>query len=81
MVDSAAGCAALSLQPPGTSFTTIETKVNFARPIFKESGLVRAEARIVAPGRRILSAEARVTDAAGRLLAHGTSTMMAITAP
>lgn len=80
MVDSAAGCAALSLQPPGSGFTTVETKVNFSRPIFKDAGLVRAEARIVASGRRILSAEARVTDAAGRVLAHGTSTLMAVTA-
>ena len=80
MVDSAAGCAALSLQPAGSGFTTIETKVNFSRPILKDSGLVRAEARIVAPGRRILSAEARVTDASGRLLAHGTSTLMVVVA-
>ncbi len=79
MVDSAAGCAALSLQPAGTVFTTIETKVNFSRPILKDAGLVRCEARIVAAGRRILSAEARVTDASGKLLAHGTSTVMAVT--
>ena len=32
MVDSATGCAALSLQPPGSGFTTIETELNFSCP-------------------------------------------------
>jgi uncharacterized protein (TIGR00369 family) len=52
--------------------------VNFARPITTGTGRVRAEATIVARGRRILSAEARVTDARGRVLAHGTSTLMVL---
>jgi uncharacterized protein (TIGR00369 family) len=59
-------------------FTTIETKVNFSRPITTDTGRVRAEARVVSRGRRILSAEARVTDAMGRILAHGTSTLMVV---
>jgi acyl-coenzyme A thioesterase PaaI-like protein len=46
-------------------FTTIETKVNVSRPIAKAPGRVRAEARVVSRRRRILSAEARVTDARG----------------
>jgi uncharacterized protein (TIGR00369 family) len=78
LVDSAAGCAGMSLLPPGGLYTTIETKVNFARPITTNTGRVRAEARIVGRGRRVLSAEARVTDARGRVLAHGTSTLMVL---
>jgi uncharacterized protein (TIGR00369 family) len=76
LVDSAAGCAGMTLLPAGGAYTTVETKVNFSRPILKDSGRIRAEARIVTRGRRILSAEARVTDPRGRVVAHGTSTLM-----
>ena len=76
LVDSATGCAGMSLLPPGGRYTTLETKVNFSRPITKDIGRVRTEARVVSRGRRILSTEARVTDARGRILAHGTSTLM-----
>jgi len=78
LIDSAAGCAGMSLLPPGAGYTTVETKANFSRPIGKDTGTVRAEGWIVARGRRILSAEARVTDARGRVLAHGTSTLMVL---
>ena len=78
LIDSAAGCAAMSLLPAGAAYTTVETKANFSRPILKDTGVVRAEARVLAPGRRIMSAEARVTDGRGRLLAHGTSTLMVL---
>ncbi len=78
LIDSAAGCAAHSLLPAGASYATIETKANFSRPIAKDTGHVRAEGRAVGHGRRIISCEARVVDAKGRLLAHGTSTLMVL---
>ncbi|HRD75599.1 MAG TPA: PaaI family thioesterase [Hyphomicrobiaceae bacterium] len=78
LVDSAGGCAAHSTIPPGVGFGTIETKANFSRPIRPDSGLVRAEGRVVGRGRQIISTDVRVTDAAGRLLGHGTSTLMVL---
>ena len=78
LIDSAAGCAAHSLLPAGVGYTTIETKANFSRPILEDTGRVRCEARVASHGRRIISAEAWVRDAAGRLLAHGTSTLMVL---
>jgi uncharacterized protein (TIGR00369 family) len=78
MRDSAAGCAAHTLLPAGVSYTTIETKANFSRSITQNIGTVRAEGRVVSRGRRIISCEARVVDAKGRLLAHGTSTIMVL---
>ncbi len=80
LIDSAAGCAAQSLLPPGSGYTTIKTKGNFSRPITKETGRVRAEARAVAQGRQIISTEARVRGADGRVLAHGTSTLLVFNA-
>jgi uncharacterized protein (TIGR00369 family) len=78
LIDSATTCAALSLLPAGAGVTTIEIKGNFSRPITKDTGHVRAEGRVVAHGRRIISAEARVLDSAGRILAHGTGTIMVL---
>ena len=78
LIDSAAGCAGHSLLPAGVSYTTVETKVNFSRPITADTGRVRAEGRVVGKGRRIISCDARVVDASGRLLAHGTSTLMVL---
>ncbi|WP_380871840.1 aromatic compound catabolic protein [Sphingomonas sp. DBB INV C78] len=76
LIDSAAGCAAHSTLAPGFGYTTIETKVNFARPINPDSGKVRAEGRVITAGRRIIATDARITDSRGRILAHGTSTLM-----
>jgi uncharacterized protein (TIGR00369 family) len=56
-------------------YATIETKASFARPIAADTGRLRAEARVVAQGRQIISAEARVLRADGRALAHGTTTL------
>lgn len=78
MIDSAAGCACQSVLPEGVAYATIETKANFSRPITTETGRVRCEGRIVSQGRQIISAEARVLGPDGRVLAHGTSTLMVL---
>ena len=78
LIDSVAGCAGHSLLPAGQHYTTVETKGNFARPIARDSGRVRAEARAVAQGRQIISSEARVLSADGKVLAHGTSTILVL---
>lgn len=78
LIDSATGCAAHTVLPAGFAIATIETKANFTRPINKDTGRVRAEGRVVGRGRQIISAEARVMDSNGRLLAHGTSTVMVV---
>ena len=45
-------------------------------PITPEIGPIRAEGKVVSPGRRVGTAEGRVTDAKGRLLVHGTTTCL-----
>lgn len=76
LIDSATGCAAGSLLGEGESYTTVETKANFSRPITTGTGRVRCEARVVGRGRRIMSCEAKLTDPQGQVLAHGTSTVL-----
>jgi uncharacterized protein (TIGR00369 family) len=78
LIDSATGCAGQTLLPAGSSYTTIETKANFSRPITKDAGRVRAEGRAIGRGRRIVSCEGRIVDSKGRILAHGTSTLMVL---
>jgi uncharacterized protein (TIGR00369 family) len=78
LIDSCCGCAAHTTLPPGVGYTTIETKVNFVRAITPESGQVRAEGRVVARGRTIITAEGTLTDSRGKLLAHGASTLMVL---
>jgi len=78
LIDSATGCAVHSRLPAGVGYTTIETKVNMTRAITADTGTVRAEGRVVAEGRRIVTTEARLLDGSGRILAHGTSTIMVL---
>ena len=78
LIDSATGCAAHTLLPAGVGYATVETKANFTRPIKHDTGRVRAEGRVVGRGRRIISCDGRIVDAGGRLLAHGTSTLMVL---
>lgn len=78
LIDSAAGCAAHSLLPAGVGYSTLETRSNFVRPIRVDTGLVRCEGRVVNHGRQIITADAWVRDAEGRLLAHGGSTLMVL---
>ena len=76
LIDSAAGCAVHTELPAGTGYTTVETKVNFSRPIAPDAGPVRCEGRVVTRGRTIATAEARLLSADGKILAHGTSTLI-----
>lgn len=76
LIDSCCGCAGHTLLPAGVGYGTLETKVNFVRPIKFDTGLLRAEGRVLAQGRTILTSEGKITDAAGKLYAHGTSTCM-----
>ena len=78
LIDSAAGCAGYSLIPAGAGFRTVETKANLSRPITGDTGRVRAEAHVVSQTRHIISTEARLTSREGRVLAHGTSTLMVV---
>jgi uncharacterized protein (TIGR00369 family) len=76
LLDSAMACSVHSTLPAGGAYTTLELKVNLVRPISHETGLLRAEGRLIHGGRRSATAEGRILDAAGKLYAHGTTTCM-----
>jgi uncharacterized protein (TIGR00369 family) len=76
LIDSACGCAVHSELDAGIGYTTVETKVNFTRAIDPAAGTVRCEGRVLSRGRTIATADAFLRDGSGRLLAHGTSTLI-----
>jgi uncharacterized protein (TIGR00369 family) len=78
LLDSACGCAVHSMLRPGQKYTTLELKVAYHKAMTDKTGLVRAEGKVLSIGRRAAFAEARLTDAAGRLYASATSTLLDI---
>ena len=78
LLDSAMGCAIHTTLEQGVSYTTLEVKTNFVRPISADTGLISCEGRVIHPGSRVATAEGRLTDSAGKLLAHGTTTCLIV---
>jgi uncharacterized protein (TIGR00369 family) len=76
LLDSAMGLAIQSTLEQGVSQTTLEFKISLVRPITPETGPIRAEGLVLSRGRRVGTAEGRLTDRDGRLLAHGTTTCL-----
>ena len=76
LLDSCMGLAVLSTLERGIGQTTLEFKISLVRPITPETGSVKAEGVVISRGRRIGTAEGRITDGNGRLLAHGTTTCL-----
>ena len=81
LLDSAMGLAVHTTLPAGTGYTTLEFKISFIRGMTKDTGPVRTEGRTMNVGRRAATAEARITDAKGRLLAHATTTCLVFEIP
>lgn len=76
VLDSAAGCAVHCTLSAGTGYTSLDLSVRFVYAVTAESGRLRCEGTVLARGRRTALAEARLTDARDRLVAHATSTCL-----
>lgn len=76
LLDSCMGLAVWSMLDQGMSQTTLEFKISLLRPITSATGPIRAEGTVLTCGRRVGTAEGRLIDASGRLLAHGTTTCL-----
>ena len=81
LLDSCMGCSVHTTLPKGTGYTTLEFKVSLVRAITADTGPVRAEGKVLNSGRRVATAEGRLTDARGRLLAHATTTCLVFELP
>lgn len=76
LLDSCMGLAVQSTLEKDMGQTTLEFKISLLRPITPETGTIRAEGVVLSRGRRIGTAEGRLTDREGRLLVHGTTTCL-----
>ena len=82
LLDSAMGCAVATTLGVGVTYTTLELKVNFVRAMTAQTGPVRCEGTVVHRGRRVATAEGRLTSVAtGALLAHGSTTCLIVGEP
>jgi uncharacterized protein (TIGR00369 family) len=81
LLDSAMGLAVHTMLPAGSGYTTLEFKISFIKGMTEDTGAVRSEGRTLSVGRRAATAEARITDAKGRLLAHATTTCLVFEIP
>src|SRR5579871_1957172 len=74
LADAAMGYAFASTLAEGETFTTVELKINFFRPVRKAR--LTAEARVVHAGANVGYVECDVKDDQGKLLARAASTCM-----
>jgi uncharacterized protein (TIGR00369 family) len=81
ILDTAMALSALSTLDDKHGFTTLDIRINYLRPITMATGEVRAEGKVIQAGRRIAYCEARLEDPAGKLLAHGTGSLLIIPRP
>jgi uncharacterized protein (TIGR00369 family) len=81
LLDSVMGLAVHTTLPAGTGYTTLEFKISFIKGMTKDTGPIRSEGKTLSVGRRAATAEARITDSKGRLLAHATTTCLVFEIP
>ena len=74
LLDSAMACAVHTTLEAGKGSTSVEIKVNFVRPIFANTGTLRAVGEVINVGKQIASSEGKLIDENGKLYAHGTTT-------
>lgn len=80
LLDSVMGCAVHSTLEPGVGYTTLELKVNYIRAVPTDGQRLTATGTTIHLGRTTATAEGRVVDEQGRLVAHGTTTCVILRA-
>lgn len=78
LLDTAAGCAVHSTLPAGVGYTSLDLSTKFLRPVTVASGALHCEGTVISRGRTMALAEARLTDATGRHVAHATSSCLLV---
>ena len=76
IADAAMGIAYASELAEGETFTTLELKINFLKPVW--TGTLTAAGRVVKAGRTVGLVECDVTDDEARLVARASSTCMTL---
>jgi uncharacterized protein (TIGR00369 family) len=80
LLDAVTGSAVHTTLPAGVAHTTLELKVNYIRAVQTDGQTLTAGGTIIHAGRRTATAEGKVVDQQGNLVAHGTTTCMILRA-
>jgi len=81
LLDSCMTCAIQSVLKPGFAATTLDIAVHFTRAATPQSGALRAEGKTIHVGRQFGTAEGRLTDPQGRIIAHATTSCLIFPVP
>ncbi|MCA2206898.1 MULTISPECIES: PaaI family thioesterase [Nocardia] len=76
LLDAVMGCAVHTMLAPGVGYTTLELKVNYLRTVSTDAGPLTATGSVIHAGRTTATAEGRVHDDKGHLVAHATTTCL-----
>ena len=76
LLDTALGCSVHTTVPAGMGYTSLDLNTRFLRPVTVRSGVLTCTGTVISRGRRTATAEARLVDAHGTLIAHATSTCL-----
>lgn len=76
LIDTVMGCAVQSTLKAGQTYTTLEMKTTFVRSVLESTGNLRCEGVLLHSGSRTASAEGKIFDSSGRLVAHGSETCL-----
>jgi acyl-CoA thioesterase len=76
VVDSSMGSAVITKLPAGAGAGTVNLSIHFVRKVDVDTGVLTASAKVLHSGRTMLTAETKITDAAGKLYVHGTGTFL-----
>lgn len=78
LLDTATFWAAFVRLPQDTGLVNVDLKLNYLEAVPLGAGLLLTEGRCIRPGRTLSYTEAYVRNASGTLVAHATSTVMAL---
>ncbi len=81
VLDSVVGCAVHTTLERGIGYTSLELKVSYLGAVHAYSGTLTATGRVVKLGTRVAFAEGEVRDAAGKILATASSTLLVFPLP
>lgn len=76
ILDSCLGCAVHTTLPPGVGYTTAQLNVHYLRAMQPGMGPVRATGTVIHRGRKQSTAEGKLVDSSGKLIAHATTTCL-----
>jgi len=78
LLDSVMGCAVHTALDAGVGYTTLELKTNYIRAARIDGQRLTAEGTTIHVGRTTATAEGRIVDERGKLIAHATTTCLII---